>query len=77
MQTQERGTMDRLEARGGQVIDARRDLIHEGNVRKVYVKQDGRVIARVPAHLRCGRRCRSSSAGGHRHDRRAGDGLHH
>ncbi|HEY1296827.1 MAG TPA: DUF4342 domain-containing protein [Chloroflexota bacterium] len=48
MQTQEYGTMEHLEARGGQVIDAIRDLIHEGNVRKVYVKQNGRVIAEFP-----------------------------
>jgi hypothetical protein len=40
--------MEHLEARGGQVIDAIRDLIHEGNVRKVYVKQDGCVIAEFP-----------------------------
>jgi hypothetical protein len=40
--------MEYLEVRGGQVIDAVRKLIYEGNIRKVIVKRDGQVIAEFP-----------------------------
>lgn len=34
--------------RGGQLIDKVRDLIHEGNVRQITVKQHGRIVAEFP-----------------------------
>jgi len=37
-----------IEAQGGQVVDELRRLIHEGNVRRVVVKQEGRVVAEFP-----------------------------
>ena len=41
-------TTQTLEARGGQVIDTLKRLLHEGNIRKISIKQDGRVIAEFP-----------------------------
>jgi hypothetical protein len=37
-----------LKAQGGQVVDELRRLLHEGNVRRVVVKQEGRVVAEFP-----------------------------
>jgi hypothetical protein len=37
-----------FKAKGGQVVDRVKDLIHEGNVRRIIVKQDDRVIAEFP-----------------------------
>jgi Domain of unknown function (DUF4342) len=51
MQVQDRPAIQSLEAKGGQVIDAIKDLVHQGNVRKVSIKQDGRVIAEFPLTL--------------------------
>jgi Domain of unknown function (DUF4342) len=48
MQVQERTTIQSLEAKGGQVIDAIKELVHKGNVRKVTIKQEGRTIAEFP-----------------------------
>ena len=48
MQVQDRPTVDSLTAKGGQIIDTLKNLIHEGNVRKVTIKQEGRTIAEFP-----------------------------
>jgi len=48
VQVQDRPTVDSLTAKGGQIIDTIKNLIHEGNVRKVTIKQDGRTIAEFP-----------------------------
>ena len=48
MQVHERTTVETLQAKGGQVIDAVKDLVHQGNVRRVSIKQDGRTIAEFP-----------------------------
>jgi hypothetical protein len=48
MQVQEATTIETLQARGNQVIDALRELVHQGNVRRVAIKQDGRTIAEFP-----------------------------
>jgi hypothetical protein len=37
-----------IKAQGGQVVDELRRLLHEGNVRRVVVKQGGRVVAEFP-----------------------------
>jgi hypothetical protein len=37
-----------IKARGAQVVDELRRLLHEGNVRRVVVEQEGRVIAEFP-----------------------------
>jgi len=37
-----------FQLQGGQVLDKVRQLIHEGNVRRITVKHDGRTIAEFP-----------------------------
>jgi hypothetical protein len=37
-----------IKAQGGQVVDDLRRLLREGNVRRVVVKQEGRVVAEFP-----------------------------
>ena len=51
MQVQDRSTIELLEAKGGRAIDALKELVHQGNIRKVSVKQDGRTIAEFPLTL--------------------------
>ncbi|HEY3063591.1 MAG TPA: DUF4342 domain-containing protein [Chloroflexota bacterium] len=48
MQVQAAPTVDSLTAKGGQIVDTIKNLIHEGNVRKISIKQDGRTIAEFP-----------------------------
>jgi Domain of unknown function (DUF4342) len=48
MQVQDRSTVQSLEAKGSQLIDTIKQLIHEGNIRKISIKQDGRTIAEFP-----------------------------
>jgi hypothetical protein len=48
MQVQERPTVESLQAKGSQVIDTIKKLVHEGNVRKISIKQDGVTIAEFP-----------------------------
>ena len=40
--------VDSLETKGGQIIDTIKKLVHEGNVRKITIKQDGQTIAEFP-----------------------------
>ena len=52
MQTQEAPRkMESVTAAGNQVIDTVKNLIHEGNVRRISIKQDGRTIAEFPLTL--------------------------
>ena len=52
MQTQEAPRkMESVTAAGNQVIETVKDLIHEGNVRRISIKQDGRTIAEFPLTL--------------------------
>ncbi len=48
MQVQERSTVDVVAATGSQIIDTIKNLVHEGNVRRISIKQDGRIIAEFP-----------------------------
>ena len=48
MQVQDPPKVDSLTARGGQIVDTIKNLIHEGNVRKISIKQEGRTIAEFP-----------------------------
>ena len=49
MQTQEAPrTVESVAAAGNQVIETMKNLIHEGNVRRISIKQDGRTIAEFP-----------------------------
>ena len=33
---------------GGQLVDKVQELIHEGNVRRLHVKQDGKTVLEIP-----------------------------
>ena len=49
MQTQEAPrSVESVTAAGNQVIETVKNLIHEGNVRRISIKQDGRTIAEFP-----------------------------
>lgn len=40
--------MEPLEAKGSQIIDTIKQVIHEGNIRKISIKQEGHTIAEFP-----------------------------
>jgi hypothetical protein len=44
----EQSTNETFKAKGGQVIDKVKELIHEGNVRRITIKQEERVVAEFP-----------------------------
>ena len=48
MQVQDRTSLQSIQAKGGQLIDTIKQLIHEGNVRKISIKQEGHTIAEFP-----------------------------
>jgi hypothetical protein len=49
MQTQEAPrTVESVTAAGNQVIETIKNLIHEGNVRRISITQEGRTIAEFP-----------------------------
>lgn len=41
-------TSESIRATGGQVIDRVKQLVHEGNVRRIVVKHDERIVAEFP-----------------------------
>jgi len=44
----EKACWESVKAEGGAILDKLRDLVHEGNVRRVRVRQGDRVIAEFP-----------------------------
>jgi len=48
MQVQDRTSLQSIEAKGSQLIDTIKELIHKGNVRRISIKQDGHAIAEFP-----------------------------
>ncbi|HXK09403.1 MAG TPA: DUF4342 domain-containing protein [Vicinamibacteria bacterium] len=44
----ERTAWETLKGQGGQVVDELKRLVHEGNVRRVVVRQKDRVVAEFP-----------------------------
>lgn len=46
--TDQSTTMETIQATGGQILDTVKNLIHEGNVRRITIKQDGRTIVELP-----------------------------
>jgi hypothetical protein len=48
MQTQDPPTVQSLEAAGNGVMDTIKHLLHEGNIRKISIKQEGKVVAEFP-----------------------------
>lgn len=51
METNEHSSIETVAAGGNQVIETVKRLIHEGNVRRVSIKQDGHTIAEFPLTL--------------------------
>lgn len=48
MQVQDRPTVDTIQATGSQIFETLKNLLNEGNVRKVVIKQDGNTVAEFP-----------------------------
>jgi hypothetical protein len=48
MQTQDPPTVQSLESTGNNMMDTVKHLLHEGNIRKISIKQDGRTVAEFP-----------------------------
>ena len=49
MQTMEKQTLrETIKVEGGQLIDKFKELIHEGNVRRIAIKQGERTIVELP-----------------------------
>jgi hypothetical protein len=46
--TQDPPVVDSLSAKGSEIIDTIKNLIHEGNVRKISIAQNGQTIAEFP-----------------------------
>ena len=65
-----------IKIEGGNVIDAVRDLIHQGNVRRIVVEHQGRTVAEFPLTVGRRRLRGRAAACGDRRDLRAGQGLH-
>ena len=40
--------METFKAQGGQIVDKVKELIHEGNVRRIVIKQDEQVVVEFP-----------------------------
>jgi hypothetical protein len=45
---QDKTFWETIKLEGGNVIDKLKELIHKGNVRRVVIEQDGRVVAEFP-----------------------------
>jgi len=45
---EDRTWWETIKAEGGELLDRLRNLVHEGNVRRVVVKQAGRTVAEFP-----------------------------
>jgi hypothetical protein len=45
---EKQGTWETIKVQGGQVAEELRRLLHEGNVRRVIVRQKGRTVAEFP-----------------------------
>jgi hypothetical protein len=48
MQTVDKPHTDSLTGTGSEILDTIKDMIHEGNVRRVTIKQGGETIAEFP-----------------------------
>ncbi|MGH2355793.1 MAG: DUF4342 domain-containing protein, partial [Chloroflexota bacterium] len=44
----ERSTMETVQAQGAELIDVVKRVLHEGNVRRISIKQDDRVVVEFP-----------------------------
>ena len=46
--TSERTRTETFEAQGGEILERVKELIHEGNVRRIVIKQDDHTIVEIP-----------------------------
>ncbi len=44
----ERTYKESFKVAGGQLVDAVKKLVHEGNVRRIIIKHEGRIVAEFP-----------------------------
>lgn len=45
------GVMEEIKVTGAQLVDTVKDLIHEGNVRRILIQQEGRTVLEVPVTI--------------------------
>lgn len=45
---EQKSQMETFKAQGGQIVDKVKELIHEGNVRRIVIKQDEHVVVEFP-----------------------------
>ncbi|MFN8558252.1 MAG: DUF4342 domain-containing protein [Dehalococcoidia bacterium] len=45
---QQRSRYEDIKVEGGQLLDKVKDLVHEGNVRRVVIRQEDRTVAEFP-----------------------------
>ena len=48
---QERSNIEIIKTQGGQLVGVVKQLIHEGNVRRIVIQQDGRTVVEFPLTL--------------------------
>ena len=51
MQSETKSTFETFKVEGGQLIDAVKRIIHEGNVRRIVIQQEGRTLVEFPLTL--------------------------
>ncbi|TAK35897.1 MAG: DUF4342 domain-containing protein [Chloroflexota bacterium] len=49
--SEQRGSWEEIKVSGGQLVNKVMDLIHEGNVRRIHIRQDGRTVLELPLTL--------------------------
>lgn len=47
-QVAQRSQFETIKAQGGQIVDKVKELIHEGNVRRIVIKQDDQIVVEFP-----------------------------
>lgn len=50
-QEQKQGFQDDLQVMGEQLLSKVKELVHEGNVRRIIIKQDGHTIVELPLNV--------------------------
>ena len=53
-QDKKQGTLEEVQARGGQLVEKVRKILEEGNARRIIIKKDGRSVAEFPLSVGVG-----------------------
>jgi hypothetical protein len=48
---QDQSGIETIKAQGGQLVDLVKQLVHEGNVRRIVIQQEGRTVVEFPLTL--------------------------